>query len=213
MKHLMFDVDGTLVQSNKFDETCFLDAVYEGVGLRVGNDWESYPYVTDQGILMTLIERQAPHLNLRALVKTVKPIFIRNVRRSLAVNPVQEVPGAKKFISNLCASDEYVVSIATGGWRESALLKLASAGFEIDDLVVASANEHYSRREIMRHAQSQVDPTQTLALTYFGDGEWDVKVCHEMGVNLVIVGDRTPHSQTICDFLDFNRALSFVQHC
>ena len=41
MKHVMFDVDGTLIQSYGFDETCFVAAVKEVTGVDLVSDWET----------------------------------------------------------------------------------------------------------------------------------------------------------------------------
>ncbi|HCE3035043.1 TPA: HAD family hydrolase [Vibrio parahaemolyticus] len=211
MNHVMLDIDGTLIQSYEFDEKCFVDAVYEITGLELSSDWGSYPYVTDRGILKTFIERQAPQYSLEELEDLVKPVFIRNIQRTINSEPAKEVPGAREFVSYLMNSDKHVVSIATGGWSETAKLKLESAGFELEGLTIASSNDHYSRIKIMEVAKSQTDSTQNLPVTYFGDAAWDVKACEELGVNLVIVGERVNHQQRIVDFSSLEQVLRFVK--
>lgn len=211
MNHVMLDVDGTLIQSYEFDEQCFIDAVYEITGLELSNGWENYPYVTDRGILKTFIERQAPQYSLEELEALVKPVFIRNIKETIASEPAQEVLGAKEFVSYLLRSNEYVVSVATGGWGETAKLKLESAGFDTNGLIIASSNDHYSRINIMEVARLQADSEKALSMTYFGDAIWDVKACDKLGVNLVIVGDRVNHPQQIMNFGSLEHALSFVK--
>lgn len=211
MNHVMLDIDGTLIQSYEFDEKCLVDAVYETTGLKLPSDWGSYPYVTDRGILKTFIERQAPHYSLKELEDIVKPVFIRNIQRTISSEPTKEVPGAKEFVSYLLNSEKHIVSVATGGWGETAKLKLESAGFKTEGLIIASSNDHYSRVKIMTVAQLQADSTQKLPITYFGDADWDVKACAELGVNLVIVGERVNHKQRIINFSALDQALSFVK--
>ncbi|WP_114764533.1 HAD family hydrolase [Vibrio rhodolitus] len=211
MKHVMLDVDGTLIQSYEFDEQCFIDAVYETTGLKILNDWHNYPNVTDRGILKTFIERQAPQYSIEELENIVKPVFVKNIQNSINREPAQEVPGAKGFVSHLLSSNLHLVSIATGGWGETAKIKLASAGFEIDQLPIASSNDHYSRIEIMNLAKSKADLTLKMPITYFGDAEWDVRACEELGVNLVIVGERVEHRQSIPNFNSLEQALYFVK--
>ncbi|WP_283131967.1 hypothetical protein [Enterovibrio norvegicus] len=46
----------------------------------------------------------------------------------------------------------------------------------------ASSNDHYARIEIMKSARMRADPTNTLPITYFGDAEWDVRACQQLGV-------------------------------
>lgn len=212
MNHVMLDIDGTLIESYDLDERCFVDAVKEVTGISLNSNWESYPYVTDKGILMSFIERQAPHFDLTELEPSVKEIFIRNVRESLSKKPATEVCGAKKFVSTLISSEKHVVSVATGGWKETALLKLQSAGFNTDDIFIASSNDHYSRTKIMQLAQTKVGQQSEMPVTYYGDAVWDVKACEELGINLVIVGNRVAHHQTIANFLDLEESLSFVSY-
>lgn len=210
MNHVMLDIDGTLIQSYELDEQCFVSAVKEVTGLTLSSDWEAYPHATDKGILQTFIERQAPHYSLEILERLVKPIFIRNITHRLRQEPAKEIHGAKEFVSYLQQSEQHIVSVATGGWGETARLKLESAGFNCDDLVIASSNDHYSRTQIMRLAQAKVDQNATLPVTYFGDASWDVKACKALGVNLVIVGNRAEHHQRIDDFSCLNSVLRYL---
>nr|WP_086938946.1 HAD family hydrolase [Thaumasiovibrio occultus] len=211
MNHVMLDVDGTLIQSYEFDEQCFMEAIYETTGIEILNNWETYPDVTDRGILRTFIERQAPLYSLEELENLVKPVFIRNIKRTVEISPVTETLGAKAFVSHLLSSDRYIVSVATGGWGETARIKLASAGFDIDKLVIMSSNEHYSRIKIMEMARAEIDLNGNLPVTYFGDAQWDIKACDELGINLVIVGHRVSHHQRIQDFSCLESALCFVK--
>lgn len=209
--HVMLDIDGTLLQSYEMDEQCFVDAVRETTGLEISTDWGSYPFVTDRGILKTFIEEQGLKYSLAELESIVKPVFIRNVQQSVKTSPAQEVSGAKKFVSYLLDSDEYVVSIATGGWGETAKIKLESAGFETEKLAIMSSNDHYSRIKIMKLAKSAINQIDNNPVTYFGDAEWDLEACKELAVNVVIVGDRVNHYQCIQDFNCLDTALGFVK--
>lgn len=208
--HVMLDIDGTLLQSYEMDEQCFFDAVLEATGLEISTDWGSYPFVTDRGILKTFIEQQNLKYSLAELESIVKPIFIHNIRKAIEASPAKEVPGAKNFVAHLLNSDKYVVSIATGGWGETARIKLESAGFEVEKLSIMSCNDHYSRIKIMELAKSQMNKVIDYPVTYFGDAEWDLKACEQLAVNLVIVGDRVKHHQRIQDFKCLESALSFV---
>ena len=209
--HVMLDIDGTLLQSYEMDEQCFVDAVRETTGLEISTDWGSYPFVTDRGILKTFIEEQGLKYSLAELESIVKPVFIRNVQQSVKTSPAQEVSGAKKFVSYLLDSDEYVVSIATGGWGETAKIKLESAGFETEKLAIMSSNDHYSRIKIMELAKSAINQIDNNLVTYFGDAEWDLEACKELAINVVIVGDRVNHYQRIQDFNCLDTALGFVK--
>ena len=210
MKHIMFDVDGTLVESCDFDEECYIEAVRDATGLDIASNWEAYPHVTDRGILKTFIERQAKNYSIDELESLVKPIFISKINSYLKSNSVREVTGAIKFIEYLKSKSDIALSIATGGWRETAIAKLESAGFDLTNIPLASSNDHYSRTEIMKLAQNKANHQPHLSLTYFGDAEWDLKACKDLDINFVIIGSRTNHNQTINDYTDIEKIMSYL---
>lgn len=143
MAHVIFDVDNTLIKSHDFDEACFLLAVQEITGMVLLNNWDTYPHITDKGILQTFIERQAPHYCLADLVLQVKKVLTQNIKQNLCLSRVKEVPGARAFFHSLISNPNFDVSIATGGWNETAKLKLDSAGFEIRNVNMVSSNDHF----------------------------------------------------------------------
>ncbi|CAM3681669.1 hypothetical protein VA7868_04230 [Vibrio aerogenes CECT 7868] len=63
MKHVMPDIDGTLIQSYEFDEKYSLDAGCETTGIELMNDWEMCPNVTDRRILQTFIHPERVYLS------------------------------------------------------------------------------------------------------------------------------------------------------
>lgn len=210
MQHYMFDIDGTLIQSHEMDERCFLDAVLDVTGISLVPEWSKYPHATDRGILRTFIENQAPHYQLKSLENEVKERFVQKIKNELAHSPAVPVEGAVEFVDMLNKRDDITVSFATGGWLESALLKLASAGFDIRDITIASSNDHYSRTEIMKIASSRALGKEHLDFVYFGDGEWDIKACESLGVDLVLVGDRAEHPISISDYLNPSQIMEAV---
>lgn len=52
MVHLvMFDIDGTLLDSTEFDGRIYAEVIHEVLGIVVDRDWSTYPHVTDGGLL------------------------------------------------------------------------------------------------------------------------------------------------------------------
>ena len=72
------------------------------------------------------------------------------------------------------------VSLAIGGWRDSARLKMASAGMCFDDHPAASADDALDRESIMRLSRQRAAERYggSFACTvYVGDGVWDARAC------------------------------------
>ena len=207
----MFDIDGTLVESYEFDSNCYASAVKEVVGISIDEDWSNYKHVTDAGILNEVIEQNNLNVYKNNLIDAVKKKFFSNVREYIQHNPVKEIPGASSFVSKLRSMDNIVVSFATGGWHESAILKLNSAGFDTNSIPIGSSDDHFSRTKIMKIAEAQVNNSNNnCPITYFGDGIWDKKACKELGYNFVLVGDKFEYSKNINNFKSADDAFSHI---
>ena len=208
--HVMFDIDGTLVKSFEFDEQCYLDAVHKALGQPMDSDWSRYKHITDSGIL-------DQHLKLKGLLHRrkeihpkVKAVFIENIRKHILKHPVEPVAGAIDFLERLKLMHNVSLSIATGGWGETARMKLRSAGFDISGIPMSSSNDHYSRTEIMKTALSKSSVLPEERITYFGDAEWDKKACEHLGINFVLLGNRVNHNQSIPNFTFHDKALTYI---
>ena len=210
MHHIMFDVDGTLVQSNDFDTDCFVRAIEEVLNISIDSDWSKYRHVSGVGILDEIIHEDELKESKIAIKLKVKETFIRLISEYLESEPAKEVPGASLFLSQLSSIDDVTLSIATGGWHETAILKLQSAGIDVSDIPIASSNDHFSRTEIMRIAKSKAGKQHSGKCTYFGDGVWDKKACNELGYNFVLVGKNADHNQNINDFQQIDEAMTFI---
>ena len=203
MTHLvMFDVDGTLVDSAGFDGTLYAQAVREVLDVNVDETWASYRNVTDSGVLEELIAdgEFADIENARA---TVKERFVELTRAYLARHPaaIREIPGAKALVETLCTLPGVRVAVATGGWRETAMLKLSGIGLSSEQLAFATASDRLERTAIMqlaeRRAMRDAAPSRR---TYFGDEVWDKRASAALGYQFIAVGRKVEHEILFEDF-------------
>ena len=210
MHLIMFDIDGTLVQSCDFDSECFVEAVEEVIGGSVDNDWSKYRHVTDSGILDEIIVSRGLVGDREAIYAQVKGRFIDKISGHLTSHGVMPVAGAAEFISLLQGRHDVVVAIATGGWKETALLKLTAAGFDYSNLVLASSSDHSSRMEIMRIAEQRCGSHGYSSKTYFGDALWDKEASGRLGYEFTLVGDRICHHRQIENFKDPEKVFALI---
>ena len=157
MNAIIFDIDGTLLQSATVDDELYRAAVNDVLGpVRFRASLHAYDYVTDTGILSQIFaDNDIPQAT--EPMDEIRARFVDRLRSHIeGAGPFAEVPGAKKLLNKLRQSATHAVAIATGGWRESAELKLQSAGFDYADIPLATANDHYERTAIMRIALSQL---------------------------------------------------------
>ena len=204
----MFDIDGTLVESYEIDSKCFVGAVKDVTGLSINSDWSKFQHVTDSGILNEALF-SGEYSNIEEIKNKVKQRFLENLEASIADQPVKEIFGAAAFLNLLQSMKNVTVSLATGGWQESAIMKLESANIDFSSIPLASSNDHYSRIEIIKLAANRAAKRQ-YPCTYFGDGVWDKEACSSLGYNFVLVGRKFVHDPSINNFQSAKSTLACI---
>jgi len=188
MHAVIFDIDGTLLQSASVDDALYRESVTSVLGhVRFRPSLGEYDFVTDSGILAQI-------LNDNGLTSDpdhgpmIKARFVDALASHVRKHgPFREIMGARAMLGRLCASSSHAVAIATGGWLETALLKLYSAEFDLSGIPLATANDFSDRTDIMSLALSRIG-SEFQSITYYGDGPWDRSACQSLGWNFVAVG-------------------------
>ena len=187
MKAIILDIDGTLLDSMAVDNELYFSAVQEVLGPVRLRDLRDYEHVTDEGVLAGIYDdndRPADAASMQA----IKSLFIDGLRNHVdTAGSFPIIDGAVEFVDRLRAMSDTYLAIATGCWRDSATLKLESAGFNIDGIPLATADDAVSRVGIMRHALNGAR-AEVSSIRYFGDAEWDRRACRELGWEFVAVG-------------------------
>lgn len=205
MHLVVFDVDGTLVESEDFDGILYAQAIRNALKIDVDKDWSGYRHQTDSGILNEVLDRHGVEGDRSLAHGSVRKEFIALVSGYLATrgDRLPEVPGARAFVSRLAAQPDVAVGIATGGWKETAAMKLRAIGLDPDSLSLASGSDAESRVEIM-----QVAETGALAgraadrKTYFGNRPWDREASRRLGWHFIGIGPDVMHSSRFDDYSD-----------
>ena len=203
MKVVIFDIDGTLTQTNAVDSECFIRAVREVLGVEdFEADWSQYQFVTDSGVAQEISQRYCDRPMSGALTKAFHEHLVKGLReqpRSL----FQAIPGAIEFMNSLLESPDHAVAFATGAHEASARYKLETAGFEIAGLPLASSSDAVVREHIMLQALDRAARAHQARFTeviYFGDAPWDVEATSNLGWKLVGIG---PVIETALRFDDY----------
>ena len=181
----IFDIDGTLTDTNGVDNECFLRAVSEVLQVDVATvDWSDAPHITDSGLLRWLAGRHAqrPLHGREAEGVRARLVQLLGVELQAAPDRFRPIAGAGQILQALTGAGWHV-AVATGGWEASARLKLAAIGIEHTGLVLASSSDAETRVEIMeialRRASRHGGPFQRVVS--IGDGLWDVRAAAALG--------------------------------
>ncbi|MFQ5350392.1 MAG: HAD family hydrolase, partial [Thermoanaerobaculia bacterium] len=101
----------------------------------------------------------------------------------------REVAGAADLLGELRARPQWHPIVATGSWRDSALLKLQLAGLDRFALPLASADDGEAREEIVAHGVALANGDGPFAGTVLiGDKPWDLEAAGHFGFGFVGVG-------------------------
>ena len=210
MHLVMFDIDGTLVNTSSFEDDCFALAITSVLDMDVNRNWESFGHVSDTGIINELISDVKDNAIRQSIFQSIRLKFTELVAKHLSANAAPEIPGAARFFEYLRRREDVVLSIATGGWRQTAEMKLESAGINYPDIALASSDDHFDRQEIMKIAQRRSGEEVFTSRTYIGDGAWDKTASNALGFNFILVGNKTSHSNQIDDYSDVDIVKSCI---
>ena len=220
---VVFDIDGTLCDTEAVDEDCFVRACAGVFGVvPQAVDWELAPHVTDSSISDWWCRQTLGRAPTAAETTAVVDRFLASLEQALAQAPerFRPVPGAPALLRRIHTLG-WRTGVATGGWGRSARLKLAAAGLP-EVALLACSDDASDRVEIFRLAQQRAlaDAAGPVARTVLvGDGAWDVRVAGSLGWSFVGVAEgrraerlmRAGAVDVIPHFLDVDHALRVVE--
>lgn len=220
---IIFDVDGSLVYSNKIDSLCFAKTYEQQFGHAFPSiDWTQYPHVTDTVIFDTVFQQHHQRSAQAQEEEKFRNAFVAALEDSRQDDPGQfhMVPGAKAAIEQLLATDTYAVGIATGGWYAPASLKLAHVDIPTGSIFMHGADGKWSREDIIRAVLQDVETANVAyeKVVYIGDAVWDVHTTRNLQMNFIGIrrsGDHEVLSQigardVITDYSNFGHFLNMV---
>jgi len=192
-RHLVIlDVDGTLVQSLQAEARLFPLACETALGIReISANWESYRCPSDRGIVRELIEiHHGREVEEREYLR-VEQHFLELIRDAYAEQPsrCQPVLGAREAVTNFTRTADLALSVATAGWRRTALHKLEFAGVQASNLPIATSHDAERKADIMRIAADRASEHygvgEFASVICFGDSYGDARAAEELGYGFI----------------------------
>ena len=195
MNLAIFDIDGTLTNTNDVDTECFVRALSETHGIsEINTNWDEYPHTTDSGIILHIFQEQFGREPGLAELGVFKQWFVDLLQEQVRLNPslFSEISGAGTALGRLRKESNWRVAIASGSWREAARLKLAAAEIDIDGIPAAYAEDGLSREDIvsavMRKSLTYYHQTNFARVVSVGDGLWDVRTARALQLPFLGIG-------------------------
>ena len=191
-KLAIFDIDGTLLDAAEADTICFLGSLQEEFELTdIDTRWETYRHTTAAGIYEEIFER--------ALSRKPSGSEIRrhiDCQRNLYEELHSRNPGMFVEISSACdilkfleSHPDWRIGIATGGWKEPALLKLKSIDIKCEELPLATCSDAKTREEILLKcidlSKDQYGVAEFEKIVSVGDAVWDLKTAANLKLGFI----------------------------
>lgn len=220
MKLAIFDIDGTLTQTNHIDSDCFIQAFADEFQIaEINTNWAAYGHTTDSGITLQIFQERFGRIPTADELSKLQHRFTELLQELNTA--ITEVPGASLVLLKLAQTQDWVIAIASGGWRASAMVKLQAAGIEAN-FPSAFADDGISREDIVRTAISRAKQTYAQSdfekIVCIGDGIWDVLTAIQLQLPFVGVGQDEQKTalqdagveHPIEDFQDFDSFLEIL---
>jgi len=196
---LLFDVDGTLTDTSADDDRLFRAALLENLPkdarpVEIGT-WTDFPEVTYPAVARDVITRACNRPAREGEIMLVRKAHAQKWQHALDTGAarITAKPGAREIVDEARRRPKFVAAIATGGWAPTALLKLKAAGFPVDELTIATADDAESRVGILRTAQMVAAAARGVPgfshIVVVGDGIWDARAASQMPAGFVGVAE------------------------
>ncbi|MDQ0418380.1 phosphoglycolate phosphatase-like HAD superfamily hydrolase [Croceifilum oryzae] len=195
----VFDIDGTLTESNDLHQRVYLESLKAFGYERINPDWGGYQHYTDSHIFYEngrFNQMQVTSSDLTVFERQFHQIYLEYRKHS----EIHEIPGAGDFLHHLSA-EGIPFCFATGSLRSAAEDKLAIFS-DIDCVpVLSTATEGITREEIVKSGIEKAK--QTYQISHFeqiisiGDGMWDYRTAHNLDLQFVGVAQGEQREQLI----------------
>ena len=194
-KLIVFDIDGTLTNTNDVDSQLFEKAILEYINVTtIDTQWHNYKYSTDTGIISEIIQSTLNRETKESDIELIKESFINYLSDAFANNSSYCLPidGARTIFNDVTTSG-WDIAIATGGWERSARLKLKTANIPHQSIPIAHSDDHIEREAIVltaiQRAKKHYQKDSYSTIFYVGDRLWDKKAAKTLDIGFIGIGN------------------------
>lgn len=190
---ILFDIDGTLV--HVAEELAFARAMHEHCGGPVDLSFAADMVISDDGYVRGVL-RRAGLAHGDAEVDAALGRFVAHLRTALHTNElaVRPIAGAAALVAALRGRGA-PLALATGCVEASARAKLAAVSLDEAFPCGGFSQREQARAEILaraiaaaaRHYGRAFTPG---AVTYVGDGVWDITAAHAVGARFIGINEQ-----------------------
>ena len=183
-KVMLFDIDGTLLDTGGAGRVAFIRGLARVTGVRDELKYVSFAGNTDRNVLDQVMRTRGVHFGPEETRRIFGEIALE-LRALLRECPAREVAGAGDFVARL-AAEGAEMGLVTGNIRECAFLKLGSVGLDSYFRFGGFGDEHAERSKIARSALAAAEgmgiDVAAGGVCLVGDTPLDVAAGRAVGV-------------------------------
>lgn len=184
---VLFDIDGTLLDTHGFGREAFIRGLARVTGKRDELAYVSFAGNTDRNVLDQVMAERKLRMDEPA-IRRVFACIAEELGVLLGQAPGQEIAGARAFLEHL-AGEGAALGLVTGNIRACAYLKLGSVGFDRFFGFGGFGDEHADRAKIARSALAAAQAAGIEAaeggVCLVGDTPFDVAAGRALGIPVI----------------------------
>lgn len=177
--HILFDVDQTLLASNRAGGAAMRRAFAELSGAAEAFANLNYQGRTDLWIVRQVAE--ASGTDEAVLMTAYRETYPSLLREEVRTRDAHALPGVVALLDALAPREDVSMGLGTGNWRDTAFIKLEHAGLDGYFETGGFGDRHDNRPDMLREGVAALGWEPGERLVVIGDSEHDITGAHEVG--------------------------------
>ena len=188
---LLFDIDGTLIDSGGAGVEALKDVLREQFGITDGLSEVEIAGRTDTGIVRQILQKQNISLT-KEKVSAFLDLYAKFLRSELPRRNGRLLPGMEKLLPRLQVRPQNVLALLTGNIERGARLKLGHYGIWDFFEFGAFGDDHHDRNELGAFAQQRAREKYAIdflagKIDVIGDTPHDIACGKAIGARTIAV--------------------------